>query len=456
MPDLTTTDKTVAMFSTPLASTILEWLLVPLSGAGYPRPFVKRVAALVSGLLVATSARRGDLATALVGLQLSAAKPESIARRIARLLDDPRCDPQRLLPAIFTSELLATLLQGEIAAHAANVHSGVFHHQRFRPLHLVVDLSTKRDQVVVLAVGLAYRGLVIPLAVRTWPHNTALADGTYWQHLLSVLSEVHDRLPPALRPHIILVADRAFGVPRMVDAANAFGWAWVLRVQGQVRVRLLDGSIRPARSLADHPGALWFSGFSRAMLADDDLPPRPVAVFKDAGWRSCQLIAVWDAAAAEPWLLITNLPASREQVYAYARRWAIERLFLSWKSHGWDIEGLQLRTPERVGRLAAGLAIATLWCLLIGAAHADALLAEAADRAPRRAAAVYQSPLPGFGPAHPDHRPYPAHFSLLSWGRKVLEQTTCRTQTPARCRVLPHWQAPIWSVHCSQITEMVA
>ena len=456
MPDRTPSDNSPAASSTPLATTLLEWLLVPLARAGYARPFAKRLAALVSGLLVATSARRGDVATALVGLQLSAAKPESIARRIARLLDDPRCDPARLLPALFTAELLATLLQGEIAAHAANARSGVVHHHRFRPLHLVVDLSSKKDQVVVLAIGLAYRGLVVPLAVRTWPQNTALADGTYWQHLLSVCSEVHDRLPSDLRAHVILVADRAFGVPRMVDAANTFGWAWVLRVQGQVRVRFRDGTERPVRSLAAHPGALWYSGFGQAMLVDADLPPRPVAVFKDAGWRACQLIAVWDHAAAEPWLLITNLPASREQVYAYAQRWAIERLFLSWKSHGWDLETLQLRTPERVGRLVAALAITTLWCLLIGAAHADTVLTALAERAPRRAAAVYQSRLPGFGPAQPDHRPYPAHFSLLSWGRKVIAQTACRTQTPPHCRVLPDWQAPIWSVHCSQIAEMVA
>src|ERR1700674_764449 len=287
MPDLTESDNDTdsVTASTPLATSVLEWLLIPLSDAGFPLPCVKRVVALVSGLLVASSARRGDLATALAGLHLSAAKPESIARRIARLLDDPRCDTQRLLPAIFTTELLTTLLQGEIAAHAANARSGASHHDRFRPLHLVVDLSTKNEQVVVLAVGLAYRGLVVPLAVRTWPHNAPLPEGTYWQNLLSALSEVSAHLPPVLRDHVILVADRAFGVPRMVDAANAFGWAWVLRVQGQVRVRFRDGTTQPIRTLAAHPGAVWFSGFGQATLADESLPSAAVAVFKDARWR---------------------------------------------------------------------------------------------------------------------------------------------------------------------------
>lgn len=455
MPDLMPFDNSPAEPTTPLATTVQAWLRAPLAAAGYHRPFVKRLAALVSGLLVADTARRGDLAIALAGLQLSAAKPESIARRLARFLADPAADPQRLLPALVTADLLATLLAGEIAAHAANERSGLAHHQRFRPLHLVVDLTHKTDQVVVLAVGLAYRGVVLPLAVRTWPHNTALAPGTYWQQLLHALGEVQERLPPVLRDHIILVADRAFGVPRMVDAARAFGWAFVLRVQDQVRVRFSDGTVTPVRTLAPHPGAVWFSGFGRAALEDDLLGASP-AVFQDAGWRACQVIAVWDETAADPWLLITNLPASRTQVHAYAHRWAIERLFLHWKSHGWDLETLHLRTPHRVGRLVAALALATLWGLRIGAAHADDVLAALADRAAQRAAVVSQPPLPGFGPAQPDHRPYPAHFSLLSWGRNVLAMTLCRSQTPAFCSVLPHWQAPIWSIQCSQIFEPVA
>jgi hypothetical protein len=456
MPDPVVSDNSPSKGALPMAATILEWLLGPLSVAGFPRPFAKRLAAVVSGLLVTTTVRRGDLATAVASLHLSAAKPESIARRLARFLDDPAADPQRLLPTLFSADQLTTLLADEIRAHRANERSGAFHHQRFRPLHLIVDLTTKTDQVVILAVGLAYRGVVLPLAVRTWPQNVTLAEGAYWQNLLSALTEVHQHLPQVLGDHVILVADRAFGVPRMVDAANALGWAFVLRVQGQVRVRLPDGTVTPVRALAAHPGAIWFSGVGRAVLDTDDSPLPPLAVFKDAGWRACQVIAVWDAAAEEPWLLITNLPASRPQVQTYAQRWAIERLFLHWKSHGWDLESLHLRIPARVARLVAGLAIATLWCLLIGAAHADVLLTDLTTRVQQRVAAVYQPPLPGFGSPHPDHRPYPAHYSLLSWGRKVIAMTPFGSQTPAFKAVLPHWQAPIWSLQCTQIMELVA
>lgn len=143
-------------------------------------------------------------------------------------------------------------------------------------------------------------------------------------------------------------------------------------------------------------------------------------------------------------------------MHAYAQRWAIERLVLHWKRPGGDLETLHLRTPTRVGRLVAGLAIATLWCLMIAAAHADILLADLTARAQRRAATVYPPHLPGFGPTQPDRRPDPAHFRLLSGGRTVIALTSNQSHTPARCWVLPHWQAPNCSIQCTQIIERVA
>jgi hypothetical protein len=343
-----------------------------------------------------------------------------------------------------------------VRAHAANVRSGLVHHARFRPLNLIVDLTTKKDQVVILVVGLAYRGIVLPLAVRTWPHNTTLVDGTYYQHLLSALAEVNTRLPAELREHVILVGDRAFGVPRMVDAASALGWAWVLRVQGQVRVRLPNHTVHPIRSLAPERGALWRGGFGHVAVDDVNGTSPTVSIFKEAGWRSCQVIAVWDEAADEPWLLISNLPASQAQIRSYAQRWAIERLFLSWKSHGWDLEVLRMRTPETIGRMIASMALATHWCLMIGAAHAEHELHDLALRAQKRASAVYQPRLPGLSGDKPDHRPYPAKYSLFSWGRQIIADTACRSQTPAFCPTLPNWQAPNWSIECAKIFEPAA
>jgi hypothetical protein len=49
-----------------------------------------------------------------------------------------------------------------------------------------------------------------------------------------------------------------------------------------------------------------------------------LAVFKKAGWRHAQVVAVWAVGQAEPWLLVTSLRATATRWRDYAQRWAIE------------------------------------------------------------------------------------------------------------------------------------
>ena len=49
----------------------------------------------------------------------------------------------------------------------------------------------------VLAAGLAYQGIAVPLGVRTWPQNVPLAPGAYWTHLHGLLYDV--QAAPAYR-----------------------------------------------------------------------------------------------------------------------------------------------------------------------------------------------------------------------------------------------------------------
>ncbi len=443
---------TVPAQARPLAQTLLDWIVTRLRQRGYAMPVCKRLAVLIGGLMIGRSARRGDLVTAIAELAVSSAKPESIHRRVERMLDDPRLDPSRLLPNLF-ADMLPVLLKGEIAAHAANRNSAPAHHARFCPLRLIIDESSQDERVHILVASLGYRGIALPLAIRVWEQNVPLPAGTYWAHLLSVLSEVQEQLPPELRDHVLLLADRGFGVPRLVDAANALGWFWLLRIQGQTRIRRADGTVLAARAVVTKPGQIWCSGFGRPDLALEEIGP--TAVFQGAGWRPCQVVAAWEPTAAEPWLLITNLPASHERYREYAQRWAIERLFLSWKSHGWDIEGLMLATPAVLGRLLSGLAAATLWTLVVALPEAAVLLDDLAKRAQRRDTTTYQLCLP-FCTAPRNRRPYPAKFSLLNWGRKVLERTVPSAYTPARCWVFPDWNAPPWSVQCEEVYHPAA
>lgn len=50
----------------------------------------------------------------------------------------------------------------------------------------------------------------------------------------------------------------------------------------------------------------------------------------------------------------------------YYRRWGIEVLFANLKSRGFDLESTHVSEPDRLKKLVAVLAIATLWSLRVG------------------------------------------------------------------------------------------
>ena len=407
---------------------------------------------LVSGLLVKRDCTLGALAAAVDGLAVSDASAESIERRLRRVLQDERLDPTQALPALFGA-LLPTLLADLLARHAASArHAGRRHASRLL-VRVVVDDTSHTDQVHVLVAGLAYRGLVVPLLVRTWAQNAPLPAGQYRTELHGLLADVQALLPPPLREHVLLIADRAFGVPWMLDLLVVLGWNWLLRVQGQTRLRLRDGSTRALRSLVLGPGGTWFGRFDPR---DGDLgdPGDPVAitgVFKTAGWRASQVVAAWAPGADEPWLLLTSLNPTPACLLEYARRWGIERLILSWKSHGWDLEASRVLDPARLGRLLTALVLATLWRLAAGVLDATVRLADLRRRATERAGpprTVRQLPLPldTDRPLRPDGaRPHAAKRSLFTRGTDLWEAIAGKRETPPLLWQFPDWDAPTWA-----------
>jgi DDE family transposase len=440
----------------PLADTLLAWLEAFLAGRGHNRPTRKRFALLVAGLLRAEQGTPSGIARAAFGLAIGTAQQEaSVARRVARLLADPHLDPARLLPDL-AAALLPHLLAPVCRAHDHSIgsHAGhVDHHARWIGVRLLVDETTLADHTHVLVVGLAYRGIVLPLGLRTWAQNTPLAAGAYWTALAGLLWEVHAVLPPVLRDHVLVLADRGYGVPTMLDLLASLGWHWVIRVAGQTRLRLPDGTECSLRTLVPAPGTCWHA-YTPAV------PPTPppaagppvLAVFKKARWRMVHVVAMWAAEQADPWLLVTTLPSTPARQQDYAARWAIERLFLAWKSHGWNVETTGLRAPAAVARLLTGYVVATWWlvaaALPIATAHLDAL----ALHTGRPLAHPIQLRLPWGLPS----RPAPAKRSLFTYGRDCLRELAGRHATPRLCWSFPDWHAPVWSVQCQQVYDGLA
>jgi hypothetical protein len=437
-------------------ATILHLLEAALREQGYTRPTCKRLALLVAGLVSGERGTPSTIAHTAFTLGIGTAQQEpSVARRVARLLDDPHLDPAHLLPAL-AAALLPHLLADVCRTHDHTIGTRpaqAGHHARWTGVRVIVDETTHTDQTHVLVVGLAYRGVVLPLGVRTWPQNTPLPEGAYWSALGSLLWEVQAQLPPVLRAHVLVLADRGYGVPTMLDLLAALGWHWVVRVQGQTRLRFPDGTERALRTLVPGPGTVWtgYTALPGPGPAADPAPP-PLAVFKRAGWRALHVVAAWADGQAEPWLLVTTLRPTPARLHDYAARWAIERLFLAWKSHGWDLEATGVTAPQPLARLLTGYAVATWWLLAAALPVAQAHLAALARHPTGARRRPVQLRLPLFPPA----APWPAKRSLLTYGRQAFRQVPGRTTTPPLCWTFPDWDAPTWSVQCRQVYHGLA
>lgn len=452
----------------PLYDGLLGWLETLLAGSGHNRPAQKRLALLGASLLApggdhGAHGTPAGVAHTAFGLGIGTATQEaSVARRVARLLDDPHLDPARLLPDL-TRALLPVLLTEVERTHAHTIGTTTSHadharghHGRWIGVRVVVDETTKDDGVHVLVVGLAYRGTVVPLALRTWPQNEPLPEGAYWSAVGQALWDVHAALPAVLRAHVLVLADRGYGVPAFLDLLTALGWQWLVRVQGQIRLRFPDGTERVLRDVVAAPGAAWTGGTTPSLPATPSLPSTPLAVFKKAGWRHAQVVAVWAVGQDEPWLLVTSLRATPARWRDYAVRWAIERLFLTWKSHGWNLEACRVAAPVRLARLLVGYCLATWWLLAAALPGAQAHLAELASHATRRTGRPPTGPGQLRLPLFPLARPWLAKRSLLTQGQQVFARTACRLATPPLCWTFPDWDAPTWSQQCLTVYHAAA
>ena len=97
------------------------------------------------------------------------------------------------------------------------------------------------------------------------------------------------------------------------------------------------------------------------------LGQRESFVFKSADCQlPCTLLACWQPAYADAWLIVTDLPTTQAEIACYGWRAWIEAGFKDFKGGGWRWEQTKMKRPERAERLWLVMAVATLWSLSIG------------------------------------------------------------------------------------------
>jgi hypothetical protein len=400
--------------SHPLYQEVQTRIKESLVGHGIRQSSVTRLALLVSGLVEGERATPRRLAQAIERLGVTRARTvESIQRRLRRSWRDANLTAARCYHPV-VRQVVAEVVAADPT----------------QPLVLIVDESSHTDRVHLLRLSLAYRGGSLPLAWASWAQNQPLGSGAYWQWVRQVLAEAATLVPGDAVG--IVVADRAYDVPRFVDCVSAQGWHWVVRAKANSALRFRDATgaeQRLATLVRDHvatPGQCWTTSGD---------------VFKTAGWRAARVSAVWAAGQAERLVVLADPRTPAAALAVYDRRFWIEPGFRNDKAVGWDWEAAQVRGLAAHAVLLLALAWATLLVLALGAQVAAERLALAAARPPRPAGARR--------PKRWEH----ARDSLFSLGRQELRRWLTRHAVGQLGWRLPDPHAPSWTAQWTALQQ---
>src|SRR5215217_655096 len=173
----------------------------------------RRLAVLALGILGSEHCTLRRVAHEVAAMGVSRAQPESIARRLRRTVADLRLDAG--------------------AGYAALVAEAITWPQT-TPVLLVLDESTTPGGLHLLRLSLAYRSSCLPLSWAVWPHQAKLPPGAYWRHLDGVVARAKAMLSEEVR--VVVLADRAYDVPPLLDRLTALGWDWIIRVKARSKL----------------------------------------------------------------------------------------------------------------------------------------------------------------------------------------------------------------------------
>jgi Transposase DDE domain len=300
---------------------------------------INALAVLSWAMAVAGHCHSGRVAAMMPGMAL----PASRQRRLERFLANPAVDAAGVM------DQLAKSLLGGFAG--CNIILILDETTRALPAH--ENDPAQGNSLCCMKLSLGYRKRALPLAFFCY-RTRQLQDQTLPEMVVSLLERLAAAVPRGCQ--ITLLADRGLCWPVLIDFCQEQQWHYVFRLQGQTAVRLAAADesthLRYANQLAPRRGTHW-SGEN-------------IELFKTAGWRVANVMATWEHRCKEPWLLVTDLPASYARCRGYAKRCWCEQMHRDEKSSGFQWRASHVEDPEHAQRLLVVMALAMLLAISTG------------------------------------------------------------------------------------------
>lgn len=302
------------------------------------RPVSKVLSAVVVGAVRMHAGQLRSLGATIPG----PAHDRSKERRMQRLVANRHLDVSRA--------------QRRLIAHILG--------RRHGRVDLLLDATTNgrsrtggRTLTLMLAVG--WRGRALPLIWHSWP---AAGPQTTWAAVTRrMVQTVAELTPPDVQ--IVLLADRGLSGRPLALLAQSFGWHYLLRMQCNATLRDPDGTVRALHTLVPRPGMRVVRDQVKVF------PPKYNHTTTNRRWSAAlvgNVVAVRPMHTSDPWLLITDLPATMARCTEYRHRIWQEEMFRDLKSTGMNWQRSRIHIPAHTDRLLLILTLALLWAFATG------------------------------------------------------------------------------------------
>ena len=209
-----------------------------------------------------------------------------------------------------------------------------------------MDATNIGQNFTVLSINVLYRRCAIPVAWKVVKGTSKGSWKPHWKKLFQALKEI---VPQHYL--VIVSADRGLYADWLFQEIVALGWHPFLRINHQGQYRTSDSdSWQPLTKVVSREKPNW-SG--------------QITCFK-TNPIGCTLLARWDDAYVDPWLILTDLASINADVSWYGFRSWIECSYRDIKSDGWQWHKTRLRQPDRAERHWLAMAVAMLWMVTLG------------------------------------------------------------------------------------------
>ena len=214
-----------------------------------------------------------------------------------------------------------------------------------QPLLLVLDGSVVGRGCLALMLSVVYHGRALPLAwVVVKGKKGHFPQATH----CALIAQIQRLIPPTT--DVTVLGDGEFDGTDFQSALRKLHWQYVCRTAPNLLITV----------------------YGRQLHIGDLAPTRGELLAVRPAWMTAEqygpvsILAIWEAAYAEPLFLVTNMADLDAALAAYRKRAHIETFFADQKSRGFHLHKSHLRDPQRLARLLIAACLAYLWIVYLG------------------------------------------------------------------------------------------